>query len=90
VFLQFITIWPAGEQGVRYRAIVGGYSWQARAPDVVLIARGYGATAAIAFAAARWPRELTGEEGQSAARSAIERTQTMRKSETSARRSRMS
>ena len=48
---------------------------------MVVIARGYGATAAIAFAAARWPGGLRGAERQSAARSAIERTQTMRKSE---------
>ena len=49
------TIWPAGEQGVRYRAIAGGYTWPARAPDAVVIARGYGTTAAIAFTAARTP-----------------------------------
>ena len=79
MFTQSITVWPAGEQGVRYRAIVGGYSWPARAPDVVVIARGYGATAVIAFAAACWRSGLLGEERQSAAWSAIETTQTMGK-----------
>jgi len=24
--MQFITVWPGGEQGVRYRAIAGGYT----------------------------------------------------------------
>jgi hypothetical protein len=65
--MQFTTVWPAGEQGARYRAIASGYTGQARASDAVVIARGYGATAAIAFVAVRRPGELSGEERQSAA-----------------------
>jgi hypothetical protein len=65
--MQFTTVRPAGEQGVRYRAIAGGHTWPARALDAVLIARGYGTTAAIAFAAARRPGGLPDEERQSAA-----------------------
>jgi hypothetical protein len=72
--MQFITSGPLANKGVRYRAIVGDYGWPACALDVLVIARGYGATAAIAFAAARWPGGLHGEERQSAAWSAIERT----------------
>jgi hypothetical protein len=65
--MQFTTVRRAGEQGVRYRAIVGGYTGLARASDAVVIARGYGATAVIAFVAVRRPGELSGEERQSAA-----------------------
>jgi hypothetical protein len=57
----------AANKGVRYRAIVGTDTWPARAMDVVVIGRGYGATAAIAFAAVRRPGGLLGEERQSAA-----------------------
>ena len=62
---------PFGTKGlnhldlVRYRAIAGGYTWPARALDVVVIARDYGATAAIAFAAARRPGGLRVRKGSS-------------------------
>ena len=49
MFMQFTTAAPAGEQGMSYRAIAGGYAWPARRRDAAVIARPYDATVAFAL-----------------------------------------
>jgi hypothetical protein len=53
VLAQFTTVRPAGEEGVRYRAIGCGYTSPARRLDAAGIAKAYGATVTVAFVGAR-------------------------------------